>query len=899
MLNTGEILIQREELSDEPRIHTGLSSYEAEARLKTYGPNVIIRRKKISILKMLLGQFSDFMIVVLLASTAVSLFLGELTEALAIIAIVVLNAILGFIQEYRSEKSIEALKGLTSPSAKVIRDGIMQTISAGNVVPGDIIVLGAGDRVPADGILLEANNMQANESVLTGESVPVEKDAKPSVQEDRRNMIFMGTTITSGRGRAFVNAVGMNTEMGKIADMIQDIEEEQTPLQKRLEHLGKFIVYGCLCICAVVTLMGIVKGESAFAMFLSGVSLAVAAIPEGLPAIVTVALAIGVQRMVRKNALVRKLPAVETLGCATVICSDKTGTMTENKMTVRKLYTDKKIWCMDEIAGYGERLPLWRSQKGKNDGGPLELLLQTGVLCNNAEIVRDSVPKTVTRRSRKSERKQDVLKVLGDSTEGAILIAAMEAGYTREVLEENFTRIGEVPFDPERKCMSVICRNRKGEIFVFTKGAPDVIIEKCTRYRTTNGTVPMMPWLREEALSVNGRMGSEALRVLGFAFKRLNSEIYDKDNVENGLTFVGLMGMIDPPRNGVKNSIIKCRAAGIKPVMITGDHQCTAAAVAKELKIIDQGGRVVTGTDIEEMDDAKLEEECENISVYARVSPRHKLRIVRALKSRGHVVAMTGDGVNDAPAVKEADIGISMGISGTDVTKEASSMILTDDNFSTIVEAVEEGRIVYGNIRKFIRYMLSCNIGEVLTMFLGAALGLPLPLLPIQVLWVNLVTDGLPAIALGFEPPEKDIMLYPPRGMKEGIFSRGLARKIILRGILIGIGTLMVFWSVNFYTDNIHLARTAAFAVLCLMQLVHVFECKSERHSLFEISIFSNPYLIIAVICSLAMLLGVVYIPAVQSVFKTQMLTWNEWALIIGFSALGPVLAGTYKPGGR
>ncbi len=876
----------------------GLSQREAEKKLEIFGHNTIMIQKRVSPLKILLDQFSDFMVLILLASTAISAFMGEMTEAVTIISIVIVNAILGFIQEYRTEKTLEALKSLAAPTARVIRDGKTVIIPAELVVPDDIIELEAGDRVPADAVLISSNSLQVDESLLTGESVPVEKDVYPqggrkTAEEQKNNKVFMGTIVTGGKARAMVYATGMNTEMGKIAGMIQEIEDEQTPLQKRLDHLGKVIVYGCLAICAVVSVAGILRGEELFTMLLSGISLAVAAVPEGLPAIVTIALALGVQRMLKKNALIRKLPAVETLGCATVICSDKTGTLTENRMTVRKIYAGGSLVEVKGISisspgefSVGNRIinPI----KDEN----LRLALEIGALCNNARIVKvQQEEEGVVQRIKSRILKQESFTISGDPTEGALLTAAYGAGLTPEMLEKYYYRVDEIPFDSDRKCMSVICRNQRGELLVFTKGAPDVIIEKCTKIKTASGISTLSPSQKSSVMRINDRMAGEALRVLGLAYKKLSAGTYDRRNAEKDLIFVGLTGMIDPPRKEALEAVQKCRLAGIKPVMITGDHKGTAAAIAREVGIYKDGDMVLTGVELDTMSETSLERIAQNVSVYARVSPRHKLMIVRALKKLGNVVAMTGDGVNDAPAIKEADIGVSMGITGTDVTKEASSMILMDDNFATIVSAVEEGRVIYNNIRKFIRYLLSCNIGEVLTMFVGMLIGLPIPLLPIQILWVNLVTDGLPAIALSLEPAEKDIMMIPPREPDESIFSRGLIRLIIFRGVLIALCTLVVFTSMLYFTGDVDRARTGAFLTIVMTQLIHVFECKSERRTIFEIPFLNNPALILSVMCSVAMMIVVIYIPALQPVFNTVALDTNDWLIVSGFSFIGPVLA--------
>lgn len=862
----------------------GLSEKEAKKKLLEHGPNLLTEKKKISIIKLLLSQFKDIMVIILMASTAISAFMGEMTEAITIIAIIVLNALLGFIQEFRTEKTMEALKSLTAPAAKVLRSGRHVSIPAEQIVPGDVIILDAGYRVPADALILESSNTQVDESLLTGESVPVEKFAvSPNSDKEpgeKKNKVYMGTSITGGRARALVTATGMNTEMGAIADMIQNIVEEQTPLQKRLVKLGKVIAAGCLSICAIVAVTGIMRGEEVLTMLLSGISLAVAAVPEGLPAIVTISLALGVQRMLKRNALIRRLPAVETLGCAGVVCSDKTGTLTQNKMTVRKIFAgDNQVEIKDTR---GSKHVFFSGGKPvdplKNQG--LRLVLEIAAVCNNAGLVSGNIKQDQTKWS-----------FTGDPTEGALMVASARAGLTPEVLASLYYRIDEIPFDSDRKCMSIVCSNQNDEALVFTKGAPDMLLKKCSRIRQTKGTTLLSRELGRKILRANDEMAQDALRVIAVAYKRLDSLPYSRDELESDLTFAGLIGMLDPPRPEAAEAVVKCRLAGIKPVMITGDHKLTAVAIAKELNIYTEGEKVLTGSELDEMDDKYLEKIAESVSVYARVSPSHKLRIVRALKRSGNIVAMTGDGVNDAPAVKEADIGVAMGLTGTDVTREASSMTLLDDNFATIIAAIEEGRVIYNNIRKFIRYMLSCNIGEVLTMFLGMLAGLPIPLLPIQILWINLVTDGLPAVALGFDPPEKDVMKRAPREADERIFSHGLAGIILSRGVLIGLTTLTVFVTMIYYTADIGMARTGAFVTLVLTQLIHVFECKSERRSIFRIPIFNNIYLVLAVLCSLLMTLGVVYIPSLQNIFKTVPLGLNEWLITVGLSFLVPMLA--------
>jgi Ca2+-transporting ATPase len=861
----------------------GLGAAEAKRRQQEYGANELTEKKAVSPLVLFLGQFKDFMVLVLAGAAVLSGFLGEIADTVAILTIIVLNAVLGFIQEYRAEKSIAALKKMAAPTAKVIRDGAPGEVAARDLVPGDILLLEAGDRIPADARLLEANSLNVDESMLTGESTAVRKHALPLPGGDlsigdRKNMIYMGTNVTDGRGRAAVVATGMKTEMGRIAGLIQAVKEEMTPLQKRLEQLGKLLVAGCILVCLVVVATGLLRGEPLMTMIMSGISLAVAAIPEGLPAIVTVALAVGVQRMIKRKALVRKLPAVETLGCTNVICSDKTGTLTENKMTVRKIYAGEVLYYVSGV-GY---VPEGTFTVGEDTVAPheAEILMKTleyGALCNNAALKADTI-------SSGEGKARQHWQILGDPTEGAIIVAAGKAGIRQDELKQRYPRRLEVPFDSTRKRMAVACADTDGTQIVCVKGAADIVLELCREIRTEAGVRLLTEADRQNILAANENMAREALRVLAVAGKRVSELAPDTppEAVESDLVFYGLVGMIDPPRLEVKKAVAKCQEAGIGVVMITGDHPTTAAAIAREVGLLREGGTVLTGRELEQMPDGELQERVTRTSVFARVSPHHKLRIVKALEANGQVVAMTGDGVNDAPAVKEAGIGIAMGITGTDVTKEASSMVLLDDNFATIVAAVEEGRAIYANIRKFIRYLLSCNTGEVLTMFLAALLRLPLPLLPIQILWVNLVTDGLPAIALGVDPASHDIMMQPPRGSGESVFARGLSRKIIVRGVLISVATLGAFvWTLTATGENLATARTVAFATLITAQLFHVFDCRSESQFIWQVGLFSNPYLVAAVVVSDVLLFAAVYVPFLQSVFNTVPLAIADWLLVI------------------
>lgn len=870
-------------------MQSGLSKHHISEKLTVHGYNQLKEKKKVTALQMFLAQFKDFMVLVLMAATLISGLLGEYADAVTIFAIIIVNACLGFIQERRAEKSMDALKKLTAPEATVIRDGEELIIPARELVPGDLILLETGDRIPADIRLFQSVNMEVDEALLTGESVPVKKNVVELDNDDlgigdQKNMAFSGTVITRGRGRGIVVATGMKTEMGQIADLMQDVKEEDTPLQKRLDQLGKWLVALCLLISTVVVGLGVYQGKPLFQMFLAGVSLAVAAIPEGLPAVVTIALAVGVQKMIRRNAIIRKLPAVETLGCATVICSDKTGTLTQNEMTVRQ------VWLADQVVevagqGYDPKGEFIKSSGNGQQGkihitGSLQKALIISALCNNATLRKSNT--VIGGLFRRSKNESD-WNIVGDPTEGALLVLGAKGGIWRETLENEITRVEEIPFDSDRKRMTVIYKDEQGNKEAYVKGAPNVILNLCSKVLINGQVKPLTPQMREAVKLNNSKMASKALRVLALAYKQIEpgSPLTAKE-IENNLVLVGLAGMIDPPRPQAQKAIQLCKKAGIKTVMITGDHQLTAMAVANELGMIDKNSIAVTGSQLDKMSEREFEKTVNDVAVYARVSPKHKLKIVKALKKQGHVVAMTGDGVNDAPAVKEADIGISMGITGTDVTKEASAMVLSDDDFATIVAAIEEGRGIYDNIRKFIRYLLSCNVGEVLVMFLAALAGLPLPLLPIQILWVNLVTDGLPAMALGVDNNDPDIMSRQPRSPKESVFSHGLGLKITLRGLQIAVGTLFVFiFGLVMSNKNVELARTMAFTTLVFSQLFHVFECKSERHTVFQVGVFSNMYLIIAVIISTIMQLLVLYLPFFQNVFKTVPLSFMEWCVIL------------------
>ena len=825
----------------------GLSTREAEKRMKTYGLNELKHNKKKSPILIFLAQFNDFLVWVLIGATIISGVIGDKADAVTILIIVIVNAILGFVQEFRTEKSLEALQELAAPTCKVIRDGNIKVINSRELTIGDLVVLESGDRIPADGTFIDAANIVVDESLLTGESVGISKDTKKG-----KNAGFMGTIVLKGRGLLLIDAIGMKTEMGKIANLLDNIEEEKSPLRERLDSLGKILVIVCVIVCLIVTVLGILRGNDITEMFLLGVSLAVAAIPEGLAAIVTVALALGVSRMLKRNALIRKLPAVETLGCTSVICSDKTGTLTQNKMTVKEILANGKIYELDKEKIYD-----------------CEKLMEAFIYCNDTNYNYDM---------------KDVEKaVMGDPTETALVKAFFKETKELEGFVSRANRVFEIPFDSTRKMMTVIMSSN-GKETCYMKGAPERVLERCSSVLENGKVKPLTAQKKKQIYSYIESMSNRALRCIAAAYK--DEQLVKNDSIENNLIFLGVAGSMDPPRLEVKDAVLKCKMAGVKPVMITGDHKNTALAIAKSINICNTDDQAITGDELEKMSDEELVKRVEKLRVFARVSPNHKLRIVKAFKKNNNIVAMTGDGVNDAPAIKEADIGVAMGISGTDVTKEAASMVLMDDNFATIVSAVEEGRIIYDNIRKFIRYLLSCNLGEVLTMFLASLFYLPNPLTPIQILFVNLATDGLPAIALGVDPADKDIMRQTPREKNEGIFARGLWEKIVVRGCLIGICTLLSFMVGRYYGMDLATCRTIALCTLVMSQLLHVFECRSERHSIFEINVLSNIYLLGAVIVSITMICCILYIPFLRGVFNTIALNLGQWLLVIFFSGI-------------
>lgn len=862
----------------------GLSNEEAKNRLEKNGANVLKEGKKTTALEIFIDQFKDFIVWILIGAALVSGFLKEWIDALAIVAIVILNAILGFVQEYRAEKSLAALKKLSAPNSKVVRDGKNKLIPSCEIVMGDLVELEAGDHIPADSRLVWASsNFATLEASLTGESTPVTKTALALEEKevglaDRANMVYMGTSVSSGKARALVFHTGMNTELGKIAGMIQDIKTEETPLQKKLEEFGKKIVFICFILVGLVFALGIIRGgfskEHLIELFLTSVSLAVAAIPEGLPAVVTIALALGVQRMVKRHALIRKLPSVETLGCATVICSDKTGTLTKNEMTVQALYTLNKSFKVTGI-GYNPIGQILLDDKNINlkDYSDLEKLLSCSVLCNGAVLIAD----------------KDNAKIVGDPTEAALLTASAKVDIWKEKLERDFVFVEEIPFDSERKKMTLVRRDKKDNIFAFVKGAPDMLIKDCTRILDNGLVRELTAPDRDKILNKNTEFANNAMRVLAISYRNIDNpqDKYHVAAIENNLVFVGLVAMIDPPRDEVREAIKICKTAGIRTVMITGDHKNTAVAIAKSLGFFTEKSVAMTGEELDKVSDDELNAKIENISVYARVSPEHKLRIVKFWRKKGQVVAMTGDGVNDAPAVKEADIGVAMGITGTDVTKEVSDMVVTDDNFASIVSAVEEGRGIYDNIKKFIHYLLSCNTGEILVMFISSLVGLPVPLLPIHILWVNLVTDGFPALALGVDPVDKNIMQRLPRKQNEPVVTKKHMVLMLIQGSFIALCSLMAFCFVM-YVENEGLSRgrTAAFIVLSCAQLFHSFNCRSQSESLFKLGILTNKKLIAANLFSFSLQMMVVYVPFFQKIFKTEALSFTDWIFVIIISSL-------------
>lgn len=884
-------LLKNLEMNQETVHKLGLTSEQAKNKLNQEGPNILKEQSKTNAILIFANQFKDILVFILIASTVVSAFMGEFVEAITICAIIFINAILGFFQELKTEKALEALKNMSAPMAKAYRDNKLLKILSSEVVTDDIILIEAGDKVPADAVLIEESGLAAEESILTGESVPSLKkvsDTSTNVTNklNQSNIIYMGTVITQGHAKARVIATGMKSQMGQIANMINNIPEEPTPLQQKLAHLGKYIAFACLIICIIVTIAGIIGGQNMIDMLITGVSLAVAAIPEGLPAIVTIALALSVKRMIKKKSLIRKLHAVETLGCTTIICSDKTGTLTQNKMTAKQIITYDNII---NVSGNGyEKSGDFTINNNRINIMKIDVsekLLKACVLCNNANITSDT--KAFEGRDRTNNKSKGNWEICGDPTEVSLLVMAAKSGMTNQSLEKDYIRINETPFNSKNKYMSVIVK-KDNKKFEFVKGAYDIILKNCTYILSESGLISIDNKICNKINQDNESMTNQALRVLGVAYRELDDNTNLK-NMEN-LIFLGLIGIIDPPRKEAKQAVKSCCKAGIKTVMITGDHKNTAKSIAAEIGIFKPNHTVLTGNEMEQLTDEELKPKLKSTSVFARVSPSDKVRIVRLFKSLGHIVAMTGDGVNDAPAVKEANIGVSMGINGTDVTKEASDVVLLDDNFATLIHAVEEGRVIYSNIRKFIRYLLACNIGEVITMFLSIIMGMPIILLPIQILLVNLVTDGLPAIALGLEPAEKGVMLQKPRGVNKGIFSDNLLSTIIFRGCLIGISTVAVFVCLFKYYHDLDIARTGALLCLVISQLIHAFECKSESKNLFTIHYFNNLKLLFSVLISGLIVILTVYSPVMQTIFKTVYIDFNQFLIILFYSLIFPVL---------
>ena len=875
----------------------GLNLEGVEESRKKYGVNELKAKKKKTLLIKFLEQFKDFMIIILIIAALVSGIIGYIenegiTDSIIILIVVIMNAIIGVAQESKAEKSLEALQKLSSHVAKVIRNGELIIVPSKELVPGDIVVLETGDYVPADLRIIEAVNLKVQEASLTGESVPVEKNIEAISDEkvgigDRTNMLFSSSLITYGRGKGIVVETGMNTEVGKIASIINDTNETETPLQEKLNKLGKTLGIGALIICAVIFVIGLLYGKNPLDMFMTAVSLAVAAIPEGLAAVSTIVLAIGVQRMVKKHAIVKKLPAVETLGSATVICSDKTGTLTQNKMTVQKIFYNNKLVDIPEV-------------NLEEDDAVLEKLVYVSMLCNDTKIGTDK-------------------QLTGDPTETALINMGFKLDFQPAIYEQ-MPRIKEIPFDSDRKLMTTV--NRIGEKFVVcTKGGVDELLNRCTKYILNGEIKTDLDDYKNQIKENNEKMAKDALRVLAMGYKELNHEPTDEEmkDIENNLIYIGMVGMIDPPREEVKLAVQKCKTAGIKTVMITGDHKITAVAIAKALGILEKEDEAITGAELEEMSDEELTKNIRKYSVYARVSPEHKVRIVKAWQANGEIVAMTGDGVNDAPALKTADIGCAMGIVGTDVAKEAADVILTDDNFATIVSAVEEGRRIYDNILKAIQFLLSSNVGEIIVLFVailitpllskifGIDIHLIEPLLPIHILWINLVTDSLPALALAVDPAEKDIMKRKPIKPKKGVFTKGMIWRVVYQGVMIGIITLAAF-VIGLGTKNVpvieglteqevrvEIGQTMAFVVLALSELVHVFNIRNNKESIFKTKIFNNGKLILAILVSAILMFVILLIPGLRTIFSIPVLPMSNIVEIVILVLLPMVIVEIFK----
>ena len=911
--------------TSETDLEAGLTPAEAKARLEQHGPNELAEAPRPGFLQLLLRQFQDFLILILIAAAGLSFLLGETIEAAAILAIVILNAVLGVIQENKAEEALAALKKMAAPEARIMRDGHRISVPARELVPGDIVFLDAGSYVPADLRLVETANLKIDEASLTGESVPVDKQADTTLAQevplgDRRNLAFMGTTVTYGRGTGVVVDTGMQTEIGLIAEMIQSYEDEATPLQRRLDQLGRWLGWGTLVISGIVFIEALIQDtnlstitaeglipyvvqtqEQIVELFIVAVSLAVAAVPEGLPAVVTIVLALGMQEMVRRHALIRRLPAVETLGSATVICSDKTGTLTQNEMTASRLYVAN---LRLDVGGEGYqpegRFTNYGDPADPYDHPEILALLTGGLLASDARLEPVSSEETGPQNDRE-------YRMVGDPTEGALVVAAAKAGLWRDEVEDRLPRVAEIPFDSDRKRMTTIHRGQPrgleepggAEYVAYVKGAPDVMLSLCDTILENGVEVPLTQGRRQHIENVIRDLGRDGLRVLAVAYRHLDEvpDELDPDEVERNLSLIGLVAMTDPARPEVKPAVETARRAGIRTMMITGDYPDTARAIAEEINLVrSKDGRVLTGADLERLSDQDLLQEIDDVDVFARVSPQHKVRIVEALKGRDQVVAMTGDGVNDAPALKRASIGVAMGITGTDVTKETADMVLTDDNYASIVSAVEQGRIIYSNIRKFVFFLLSCNVAEIMVIFLGTLFGSGAPLNAIQLLWLNLLTDGAPALALGLEKGDPDIMERPPRPVREPIINRLMTIGISVQTIAISAVVLSAFYIGRMWEPgNPLLAGTMAFVTLSASELVRAYTARSERASLFRLGVFSNKYMQYAVVVSLVLLLAVVYVPFLQPIFKTVPLGTREWTVILPFLLVPSVVAEVTK----
>ena len=846
----------------------GLSGQEAIKRSEIYGPNRLEGGKEKRLLQMALEQLKDFLVIILIVAAVISIFLGESLEGIAILAIVVLNTFLGVYQENKASNALKALKEMASPHAKVLRDGKVVEIASQDVVPGDLVILDAGDYIPADLRLVETINLKIDEAALTGESVPVEKDANAILDEDsglgdRINSAYMGTIITYGRGKGVVTNIGMKTQMGNIAGMLNEADDESTPLQKKLDDLGKLLGIVCLAICGIIFALGLLRGMEIFDIFMTSISLAVAAIPEGLTVVVTVILAMGMQRMVKVNAIIKRLSAVETLGSTTVICSDKTGTLTQNKMTIQRIYNGQDFY---NVTGTGYS-PIGDiiDEHGGNKNDAVYKLLECLLLCNDAVYSPENEA------------------IIGDPTEAAMVVLAYKADMSRTDWNAKYPRLQEIPFDSSRKLMSTF-HNIDGKTIMYTKGAPDELLRRCVSIELDGKSVPLTEEKRHEILDTNFRLAESALRVLGGAYREVDA-INPSFEAENGLTFLGLVGMIDPPREEAKVAIDVCKKAGIQVKMITGDHMITATAIGRELGIVEGDAVAIEGRGINEMNDDELRECVKTTNVFARVSPEHKVRLVDAVRGNGNIAAMTGDGVNDAPSLKRADIGIAMGITGTDVSKEAADMILTDDNFASIVRAVSEGRTIYSNISKVVAFLLSCNIGEILVIFLAMLFGWDVPLVAIQLLAINLITDAFPAFALGMEKSEDGVMDRAPRDPSAPIVDKKMGIAVGFQSVALAIGTLGSFAYGLYVHKDLEVARTACFLTIVLGELLRAYSSRSEKVSVFRMKVFENSYLNNCVLASAAFLLAAIYIPILNPIFSTVPLTLDEMAvsLILAF----------------